>query len=216
MDILSISLTAILFVFGLFKSWLSIFFVIPLKDIEIFWILVPIWVNLIFTDFYQEKRGTSLGNAVTNGAIMLWVGIDWIRFIMRNLDEWVLTWPLFFKFSLCSLVIMLGLVIIVQGIRGRKVISRIGRVRQTSYIMLVLSPIVYGVADLSWNYIGVSILFYPLFYGFFALIDRALPNPKTYKISDEMLAAESDISAEATLPPPPAIPADSANPSLYS
>ncbi len=164
--------------FSLLLYWLSIFFVIPFKDIEVLWILIPIWINLIFADFFQEKRGTSLGNAVTNGAVQVWVGVDWIRYLVRTQDK--LTSVLVGKYILCSIVIIVGLIIIIQGVKGVKLIKFIGRVRETSYVMLVCSPLIYNIIKFSWQYVISSIIFFPLFYYVFEMIDKRLPDPKTY------------------------------------
>ena len=161
--------------------WASIFFIVPFRNLEIFWVLVPIWINLIFTDFYQEKKGTSLGNAVTNAAVMLWVGVDWIRFLIRNFESF--SGAFLFKVILCSVVIIFGIILIIEGIQAKKIISHIARVRETSYVLLVVSPVIYGVLAPSFRYVIAIIIFAPLFYWIFELIDRALPTPKTYEES---------------------------------
>ena len=79
---------------------------------------------------------------------------------------------------------------------GKKVTAKIGRVRETSYIMLVLSPVIYGVAEISWKYMGIIVLFMPLFYGFFALIDKVIPNPKTYQVTEELFGSGKDFSSD--------------------
>ncbi len=174
------------YLFFLWVYWLSMFFVMPFKNLEILWILIPIWINLIFTDFFQEKKGTSLGNAVTNGAVMLWVCIDWIRFIIRTYNDvgWTFTMGMFLKFLLCTIGIALGIYIIIEGVKGKKAISFIGRVRETSYFLLVLSPAVYGIEMMTFRYALAIILFFPMFYYLFELIDKLIPDPKTYGGSD--------------------------------
>ncbi len=172
--------------FGLLWFWLSLFAVIPFQDVEVLWILVPIWINLIFTDFYQEKHGTNFGNAITNGSVMLWVGIDWIRFIVRTTDAFNST--LVLKLFFCFLAIILGILIIIEGVQGKKIVSFIGRVRETSYVMLVFSPVIYNLILPSWYY-GLSIiLFFPLFYFIFEMIDRLIPDPKIYDEEKQMRA----------------------------
>lgn len=170
--------------FSLLWFWLSLFFVIPFHDIEVLWILIPIWINLIFTDFYQEKHGTHFGNAITNGSVMLWVGIDWIRFIVRTTETFSGTAIL--KIFLCVLAITLGILIMIEGVHGKKIVSLIGRVRETSYVMLVFSPLIYNLIQPSWYY-GISIiLFFPLFYFIFETIDRLIPDPKIYQEEKQM------------------------------
>ncbi|HLC96295.1 MAG TPA: hypothetical protein VJH97_03170 [Candidatus Nanoarchaeia archaeon] len=198
MALLDFVTSGIVYLWELLKYWFSLFFILPVHNLEILWILIPIWINLVFTDFFQEKKEISLGNAVTNGAIMLWVSIDWMRFLIRTVSEQDggFSNSLLFKFTICGLVALGGLIIIIQGMRGKKGIRFFGRVRTTSYIMLVYSPVIYGILDISLRYVIAVILFMPLFYGFFAFIDRFTPNPRTYQESD-MVASQPlfDMSA---------------------
>ena len=66
-----------------FVLWLKAIFVAPFTNPDMLWILIPIWVGWIFADFFQEKKGTSLGNAISNGVLALWAGLDWIRTSIR-------------------------------------------------------------------------------------------------------------------------------------
>lgn len=170
---------AFMWFFSSFIYWLSIFFVLPFKDLEILWILIPIWVNLIFTDFFQEKRGTSMGNAITNGAVMLWVGVDWIRYLVRHISSTSpgFSWILFMKFAICAFVIIIGFMIIIEGVKGKEYIRKVARVRETGYVMLICSPIIYGAIELSFKYFLIAILFFPLFYFVFEMIDQKISSP---------------------------------------
>lgn len=158
--------------------WLSLFFMTPFENLEVLWILLPIWLNLIVSDFYQEKHGTALGNAITNGVTIVWVGLDWIRFMLRSTDAF--SGVLFLKIGLCIMLVGGGIFIMVQGIRGKGIAHLVGRVRETSYVMLVLCPLIYNIIEPSWNYFLSIVLFFPLFYGIFEAIDRALPDPRSY------------------------------------
>src|SRR3989344_9185741 len=104
--------SGISYLFTLLGSWLSLFFLAPFQNVEVLWILIPIWLNLIVTDFYQEKHGTTIGNAITNGVTMLWVGIDWIRFTLRNYTSW--EWIIILKILLCLSAIAFGLFIVIK------------------------------------------------------------------------------------------------------
>jgi len=163
--------------FNLLVYWLSLFFVAPFSNLDILWILIPIWINFIFTEFFQEKKETSLGNAVTNGAVLVWAGVDLIRYLIKVMGTFSGT--LVFQFAVCGVIILYGGMIMWKGIKGEKVISVLGRVRETSYVLLVFSPLIYGVVEPSWSYIISVILFAPLFYFIVEWIDMMLPNPKT-------------------------------------
>ena len=179
MAFLDLLWSGISYLFTLLGSWLSLFFLAPFQNVEVLWILIPIWLNLIVTDFYQEKHGTTIGNAITNGVTMLWVGIDWIRFTLRNYTSW--EWIIILKILLCLSAIAFGLFIVIKGVQGKPIVHLLGRVRETSYLMLVISPVIYNIIPPSASYFLSILLFFPLFYLVFELIDRSLPDPKAFQ-----------------------------------
>jgi len=65
-----------------------------------------------------------------------------------------------------------------EGIKDRTIVRMIGRVRETSYIMLVFTPVLYNIVEPSTKYIISVIVFFPLFYFLFELVDRAIPDPR--------------------------------------
>jgi hypothetical protein len=177
----SVTLIVIIFVWDLLRDWLFIF-ISPIKKLEIFWIIIPIWLSWFFSEFFQEKKGTSFGNAISNGVVPLFIGIDWARYITNSLvvGTTKLTALVFIKYFLCLVVIVYGISIIILGIRAKKIVRFYGRVRETTYVLLVFSPIIYGIIDLSWKFLFSIIIFFPLFYYLIELIDKFLPDPKIY------------------------------------
>ena len=173
----------ITYFFTLFVTWLGIF-VSPFHNPAMFWILIPIYLNWIFTDFFQERKGTSLGNAITNGAVVLWVSIDWTRTLIGSLHTF--SWSIIVKFLLILLVFMYGLMITIEGIRGRDFVVRFGRCRETSYIMLMFTPVIYGVMEVTWETMMAIVLFFPLFYYSMEWIDvKLLPQFGIAKFEEE-------------------------------
>ncbi|MCK5107746.1 MAG: hypothetical protein KAQ83_03385 [Nanoarchaeota archaeon] len=154
--------------------WLSLLFVAPFQKPEILWVLVPIWINLIFTDFFQEKHSTSMGNAITNGAVAVWVGIDWVRHLISTLDGF--SGLLVIKFFICLILLAFGIFVIINGIKGAKYIKVIARIREVSYLQLMFSLVIYGVVALSWKFILVVLIYAPIFYFTFELIDKYAPD----------------------------------------
>ena len=165
----------------LLGTWGNLF-ISPLENPEMFWILIPIYLNWIFTEFYQEKKGTSLGNAISNGVIVLWVGIDWSRTLVGLLSDGKIPFDgiFFAKLIIAILMFAYGLFIIVSGIKAKKMTKLIGRVREVTYVSLMFTPIFYGVVDLSWEIILAILVFFPLFYFIVEVLDWIVPNPKTY------------------------------------
>lgn len=179
--------------------WLSVF-IAPMKNWEMLWIIIPIWINWFFTEFFQEKKGTSLGNAVTNGGVMAWVGVDWIRYMVRMLNEGTISGGgvTFAKFALSGVVIFFGIFIIIEGVRTKHFVHFLGRVRQTTYVLLMVSPVIYGVIEPSWSYVFAVLMYAPLFYYAIELIDRYTPNPKTYEEAEQESASHADSSRMAS------------------
>ncbi len=148
--------------------------VAPIKNPELLWIVIPIYINWIATDYFQERKGTDFGNAITNGIVTLWVGVDWLRQLSQN---FVLDLAFLSKIALCVLLLIYSLLIIFESAKAKKIAHYIGRVREVSYFMLVLTPIVYGVIDVDKITIFAIILFFPIWYLIGEAIDRALPAP---------------------------------------
>ena len=68
-----------LYFWGLFKLWITTLFVLPFKHTQMLWLLIPIWATWFFAEFFQEKHGTSMGNAITNSVVVIWGSIDCTR-----------------------------------------------------------------------------------------------------------------------------------------
>ena len=167
---------------SLFLYWLSIF-AAPFEEPEMFWIIIPIWGNWFFAEFYQEKKGTSFGNAVSNGAVAIFASVDWTRYLFRLLsdDKTPFTLGIFMKFFMSVAVLVYGIYVIVLGIRTQKVVSIIGKIRWVTYILLIVTPIVYNVIDLNFKTLITVLLFFPLYYWVIDLFDRITPEPMLYR-----------------------------------
>ena len=183
MSFLTIAWSGLAWFLKLFLDW-ALIFDAPFKDLNMLWIIVQIYINWIFTDFFQERRKTAIGNAITNGAVVLWVSIDWARRLVHGWNG--LTLAIFLKFVIVTLVLVYGFTIIVQGIRGKDFVTKLGRVRETSYIMLMFTPIIYGVLKLNLINILAIIVFFPLFYFVIELINhKILPKTGIGKLEKE-------------------------------
>ncbi len=151
--------------------------------------MIPIYFTWVVTDIYQEKKGTSLGNAVTNGAIVLWVAIDWARYLIRTAQN-----PNFYFWSgiaLSMIMLMYGALIIYLGIKTHGLTKHIGRIREISYIMIMFSPIIYGAVILSWKVFLTILVGLPIFYFAFEYLFNLIPDPKTYH-ADKNHAAKKE------------------------
>jgi hypothetical protein len=173
-------------IWSFISQWLALFWA-PVMNPDMLWIIVPIYISWIITEIFQEKRDTSFGNAISNGVIVLWVGIDWVRTTVRLFDEGVIATNSAFyaKIALGSMVFMYGLLIMYLGIRANKTVKYIARIREVSYILIMFTPIFYEPELLSVSLVLSIIVFFPVFYLFIEFLDYITPDPKTYDMDSE-------------------------------
>ena len=161
----------------LLRTWLSLF-TAPIKDPSMLWILIPIYLGWIFSEAFQEKKGTSFGNAVSNAVVVFWAAIDWSRTSVNFFkDEIISLWNFVGKIVISVLVLIYGSIIVYEGLKGNNLTHYIGRIRVVSYIVIVITPLVYNTIELDLNVLIAIILFFPLFYFIVEAIDRLTPDP---------------------------------------
>jgi hypothetical protein len=182
MSIASVAWAILLFFWSLVKIWAFTFYV-SFANLSTMWIIVPIWLSWFFAEIFQEKQGTSFGNAISNGVIPLWVGIDWIR----QLTDQIIAGQIGFgvlivsKYFISAVVLAYGLMIIVLGIKGNPLVRYLGRIREVTYILVIFTPFIYGLIQPNYKYFMAIILFFPVFYYIIEIIDEFAPEPKIYK-----------------------------------
>ena len=166
----------------IYLHWLSIF-VAPLEKPEMFWIIIPIWINWFFTEFFMEKYGTSFGNAISNGVIPILAAFDWIRHLVTLMNEGIiqLSFEGIMKFLLTAAVFSYGVFVIIAGIKLKRIVFFIGRIRWVTYILVMFTPIIYNVVSLNWYTMLAIVIFFPLYYWVIEIFDRITPEPRVYR-----------------------------------
>ncbi len=167
---------AVSYFLSLFNTWLNLITTpFTTTKSDILWIIVPIYMSWILAEYYQEKAGTSIGNAISNGFVGLWVGIDWARKIVPAFKP---TTVFVGQAFITLFMFAYGLLVIYNGMKGRRIAMKIGRVKDVSYLMIVFSPIVYGLVPLTVDTLISIVVFFPVVYGITELVDRMLPAPQ--------------------------------------
>ena len=148
-----------------------------------FWIIIPIWINWFFTEFFVEKYGTTLGNAVSNGAIPIIASIDWLRYTFRMIYEGGsgLTLALFMKIVLSVSVLGFGVFVIIAGIKLKQIVFFIGRIRWITYVLVMITPMIYNVIEPNFTTLLAIMLFFPVYWWVIEIFDRITPEPRLYK-----------------------------------
>jgi hypothetical protein len=183
MALLDIIGGGVLWFWNFFLDWLYIF-ISPIENFQVLWIIIPVWISWFFGEFFQEKHGTNLGNALSNGVIPIWVAIDWTRLLSNQLSDGIiqLTPQVVMKLGICAAVLIYGITVITLGIRGHPFAPLIGRVREVTYVMVCFTPIIYGIIVLSWSFFLGVVVFFPLFYYAIEMIDTYTPDPKALEM----------------------------------
>ncbi|MBI2041103.1 MAG: hypothetical protein HYT16_03290 [DPANN group archaeon] len=148
----------------------------PLQNPEMLWIIVPIYLNWVLTDYWQERKGTSFGNAMSNGFVALWVGLDWTKQLFRSYSE--ASGSLAVKLIISILFIAYGLFIMKEVVQAKPIAHYLGRIREISYFAIVATPIYYGAIQITGLVVLSILVFLPVWYFLTEAIDRALPAPK--------------------------------------
>ncbi|MBI2138346.1 hypothetical protein HYU13_02055 [Candidatus Woesearchaeota archaeon] len=172
--------TIVSYFWMLLKDWLFTIFIIPFKNTDMLWLLVPVWVSWFFAEFFQEKIETSMGNALTNSVIVLWGSIDMARQTVSLIGRGVLRGlgTISLRFSLIWLIFAYGATIVALGIRGNPLIKHIARIREVTYVFVMFVPIFYNAIPFSWNHLIGAAIFFPAYYWIIEFFDRLTPNPK--------------------------------------
>ena len=167
---------------------LDLFFFGPMKNLDVLYILVPVYLNWFVNDYYQERRETDLGNAAANGFTAVWVGIDWMRTMTTRAATSVVKVPIgfntpfflvVFKFVIAFLMIGYGVTIMRYAVSGNQIAKKIGRIREVAYFAMVFTPIIYILVPLDTLSIVTILLFFPVFYYFGEFLMKSLPAPLT-------------------------------------
>ena len=172
----------------MFGRLLDLFIFGPMKNLDVFYILVPVYINWFVNDYYQERKETKLGNAAANGFTAIWVGIDWVRTMTTRATTSIIKVPigwntpfllLVFKFIISLAMIGYGLTIMRYAISGNLIAKKIGRIREVSYLAIVFTPIIYLLVPLDGLSLMTILLFFPVWYFFGEHLMQALPVPAT-------------------------------------
>jgi len=157
-----------------------------MKNATMAFALIPLYLNWISTDYFQERRRTSYGNAVTNGFMGIWVGLEWIRTSYVAYQTTPDTTLLIGKLIISALILIYAAFIIKESVAGRKIAHIIGRVREISFFAILITPLIYDVVPLDILTILAIILLLPMFYGVVEFIEyTVLPAPKAEKKRNE-------------------------------
>jgi hypothetical protein len=152
-------------------------FAAPFMNFELLWVVIPVYFQWFLTSTFQEKKETAFGNAMVNGFVCMWVGLDWSKTLYQEIVEGSASIEAF-RLILSIALIIYGLFIFIQSFRGRRIVKYIGRVREVYYFIIVLTPIFYTIVPVDLITIGAILLGLPISYLVSGLFARYVPYPR--------------------------------------
>jgi hypothetical protein len=146
----------------------------PIRHPDLLWIIIPVYLSWLVGDYFQERKTTDFGNAMSNAVVILWVGLDWAR---QSIKTAVFDVTLALKILICVVFVIYGLIIIIETARAKPIAHLIGRAREIGYFCIVATPIFYDIVPINWITVAAILMFFPIVYGLNELWDRLLPAP---------------------------------------
>ncbi len=165
---------------AVFFRGLSIF-VSFIKDWNMIFVIAPIYLNWISTDYFQEFRGTGFRNAISNGVMGAWVCISWIRTaVMVHIAEPNIA-LLVGKILVSMAIFTYAIFVVKESYKGRSIVHLIGRSREISYLALMITPIIHSVIPLEWITLLAILLLFPVFYGLVDFLEFTILSPPKFR-----------------------------------
>ncbi len=149
--------------------------VVAFQDSNILWILIPIFFVGIITDKYQEEFGTSLGNAISNGALIIFTAFTWLQLISTRGENFPIDVTIS-QLLFTLFIISYGFAIVASGFETGKFAKKYGRIRVITFMLMFFTIMVY--IPYLYNFISIIIfvLLFPLYYALITHIIKKLPS----------------------------------------
>jgi len=161
-----------------------------INDSNFLWVLIPIFFVGIITDKYQEEFGIDLGNAISNGAMVIFTGFSWLQIIEMRVDypqNFIISQYLFTSF-----IITYGFIILVSGFKKGEFAKKYGRTRVLTFMLMFFTMMIYTPILYNFFSILLFIFLFPFYYAFITELIKVLPNlDESQNIKEENINYES-------------------------
>ena len=144
-----------------------------LQDGNFLWVIIPIFFVGVVTDKYQEEFGTSVGNAISNGALIIFTGFTWLQIIFSRVDFPFEATVSQFLFS--AIIISYGFAIIASGFGTGEFAQKYGRIRVVTFMLMFFTIMIY--VPLLYNFVSIVlfVLIFPFYYAFITELVKIMP-----------------------------------------
>lgn len=145
-----------------------------LQSSDFLWIIIPIFFIGVITDKYQEEFGTSIGNAISNGALIIFTGFSWLQLISSrdNFPVDLLVSQYIFAF----LIVIYGFSIMASGFSDGSFAQKYGRIRVVTFMLMFFTMMIY--VPILYNFISILlfVLVFPFYYAFITELIKIMPS----------------------------------------
>ncbi len=149
--------------------------IVAFQESNILWIIIPIFFIGVVTDKYQEEFGTSVGNAISNGALIIFTGFSWLQMISSRGPSFPVDISLS-QIFLTIFIISYGFIIVASGFRSGEFARVYGRIRVVTFMLIFFTMIIY--VPLMYNFVSIVlfVLLFPFYYAFITELIKVLPS----------------------------------------
>lgn len=149
--------------------------IMAFQESNILWIIIPIFFIGVTTDKYQEEFGTSVGNAISNGALIIFTGFSWLQMISSRGPSFPIDISLS-QIFLTVFIIAYGFSIVASGFRTGEFARVYGRIRVVTFMLIFFTMIIY--IPLMYNFVSIVlfVLLFPFYYAFITELVKVLPS----------------------------------------
>ena len=155
---------------------------IGLNEANFFWLVIPIFFIGIITDKYQEEVKTTIGSAMSNGALVIFSAFSWVEIIITRAN----IYPPEFIFSqlLFSFFIMIyGFAIIISSFRTKDFAKKYGRIRVITFMLVFFTIMIYSPALYNYGSVVAFVIIFPFYYALVTELIKIMPSAKEdYKV----------------------------------
>lgn len=145
-----------------------------IQDSNIVWLIIPIFFIGVVTDKYQEEFGTSIGNAISNGALIIFTGFSWLQIIFSRESfpiDITVSQVLFSVF-----IITYGFGIIASGFAKGEFAQKYGRIRVVTFMLMFFTMMI--VVPVLYNFVSIIlfVFLFPFYYAFITELIKIMPS----------------------------------------
>ncbi len=157
--------------------------ILAISESNFLWILVPIFFIGIITDKYQEEFSTSIGNSISNGALIIFSGFSWLQIIFSR--EQLPVDVTISQIILSGFIIIYGLAIIISGFKTGHFARIYGRIRVITFMLIFFTTIIYVPILYNMVSIVLYVLLFPFYYAFITELIKVMPSASGERIIRE-------------------------------